>query len=90
MGTGGSPNGALIFSGVPVGVTCGISLLRRAAQRVRRAIQNRKSDQGNKEQRKYQKRDFSRGGHRNSFPEPEVLDRETWLTVLGITLWREC
>lgn len=65
----------------------GISWLRRAAQRVRRAIRNRKSDQGNKEQRKYQKPDSSRGGHRNSFPEPEVLGRETWLTVLGITLW---
>src|SRR5580693_4496563 len=30
---------------------------------------------------------FFRRGRRNSFPEPEVLGRETWLTVLGITLW---
>src|SRR3984957_2375123 len=37
----------------------GISWLRRAAQRVRRAIRNRKSNQGNKERRKYQKPDSS-------------------------------
>jgi hypothetical protein len=66
IGIGGSPNGALIVRGVPVGIREPLSFVCRAAHRVYRAIKDGEDNEADKENRKHEQANLLRGFHGGS------------------------